>query len=405
MRQLFLFLSLFITFIGFSQTKTEIPTDVKLSALPYYSYGKGLGMTSADSIFQLNIRFRMQNRLTYYEYEDDEKDPAIEGMIRRLRLRLDGYVGDPRFVYALQLSFAPNDVGQVEEGENINIIRDAMIFYRPNKNWSFGLGQTKLPGNRQRVNSSGALQLTDRSINNAKFNIDRDFGVQAHYNKLNTEKISYSFKGAISSGEGRNWTKTNDTGLAYTAKAEFYPFGAFKNDGSNFEGSVIREEKPKLYLSAVYHKNNQAVRASGQTGSDLYDSRNLQSIFADVMFKYKNWALMTSYMTRTADDYLTFNPEDVTDISYVYGGSGMDYQASYTFNDNFELIGRYSWQEVANEIRSLESNNKQYTIGLTKYIWEHAFKIQGEVSYNQKNYITDRKNDDWYVRFQVEIGI
>ena len=141
--------------------------DIKLAALPYYSYGKGLGVTSPDSIFQLNIRFRMQNRVTYINEENE--DNRYEAQIRRLRLRFDGYVGDPKFLYVIQLSFAPGDVGVIEDGENINIIRDAAVFYRPNKNWNFIFGQTKLPGNRQRVNSSGALQLTDRTINNAKF--------------------------------------------------------------------------------------------------------------------------------------------------------------------------------------------------------------------------------------------
>jgi hypothetical protein len=75
-------------------------------------------------------------------------------------------------LYAIQLSFAPGDVGEFREGENINIIRDAVVFYRPNKHWNISFGQTKLPGNRQRVNSSG-LQLTDRSINNTRFTIDR----------------------------------------------------------------------------------------------------------------------------------------------------------------------------------------------------------------------------------------
>lgn len=386
-----------------AQDKSNFPTDVKLSALPYYSYGKGLGMTSADSLFQLNIRFRIQNRLSYMDYESEIKDPKIEGIIRRLRLRLDGYVGDPRFVYALQLSFAPNDVGYVSEGENINIIRDAMIFYRPNKEWSIGFGQTKLPGNRQRVNSSGALQLSDRSINNAKFNIDRDFGLQAHYNKLDINKFSYSLKGAVSTGEGRNWTKTTDTGLAYTAKAELYPFGAFKNDGTNFEGSIIREDKPKVYLAAVYHKNNQTLRSSGQTGNDLFDSRNLQSLFADIVFKYKGFAFMSSYMNRTADNYITNNPENLNEVSYVFGGYGVDLQSSYILKNNLEIITRYSWQNVNKAISQFDTNAKQYTIGITKYIWEHSFKIQGEITYNDKP--SNLKNDDWYVRFQVEIGI
>src|SRR5690606_36476138 len=127
--------------------------ELKIEALPYYNFGKGLGMTSPDSLFQMNLRFRMQNRL---EILNDEGSTSYDAMIRRLRLRFDGYVGDPRFVYVIQLSFSPQDVGPLEDDGDLNIIRDAMIFFNPNKNWNFGFGQTKLPGNRQRVNSSGA---------------------------------------------------------------------------------------------------------------------------------------------------------------------------------------------------------------------------------------------------------
>lgn len=61
-------------------------------------------------------------------------------------MRFDGFIGSPKFLYAIQLSFVPSDVGQFEEGENINIIRDAVVFYRPNMNWSIAFGQTKIPG-------------------------------------------------------------------------------------------------------------------------------------------------------------------------------------------------------------------------------------------------------------------
>ncbi len=176
---------LFVCFAGFtgisqntpdSISKTTSDNNIKLSALPYYNYGKGLGITSPDSLFQFNIRFRMQNRVSF-EFDEDE-ETVISAQIRRLRLRFDGFVGDPKFTYAIQLSFAPGDVGVIQEGQNLNVIRDAVVFYRPNKHWNIGFGQTKLPGNRQRINSSGGLQLTDRSINNANFNIDRDFGLQ-----------------------------------------------------------------------------------------------------------------------------------------------------------------------------------------------------------------------------------
>jgi hypothetical protein len=263
MKRIIIFFLLLLNFKGSAQENiipTKLDNDLKLSALPYYSFGKGIGITSPDSLYQLNIRFRVQNRVTYTENEGEEG--AYDGQIRRLRLRLDGYVGNPKFLYAVQLSFAPGDVGEIREGENINIIRDAVVFYRPNKNWNISFGQTKLPGNRQRLNSSGALQLTDRSINNARFTIDRDFGFQVHNLNEYKDKFSYNFKTAISTGEGRNVTGNADSGVALTGKVELLPFGAFEKDGAYFEGDIIREKTPKLLLSGAFQQNNRARRTS-----------------------------------------------------------------------------------------------------------------------------------------------
>ncbi|OYQ42497.1 porin [Flavobacterium cyanobacteriorum] len=383
--------------------RTTKDNDLKLSALPYYNYGKGLGLTSPDSIFQFNIRFRMQNRVTYMQEED--QDATIDGQVRRLRLRFDGYVGDPRFLYVIQLSFAPGDVGEVKEGENINIIRDAVLFYRPSSNWSIGFGQTKLPGNRQRINSSGALQLTDRTINNARFTIDRDFGLQVHNLNEYLDRFSYNLKGAISIGEGRNSTDEPDNGLAYTGKVELFPFGAFVKDGTNFEGDLVREKTPKLLLSGAYQFNDKARRTQGQLGNDLFGKRDMHAILLDGMFKYKGWSAMWAYMQRIANNPVTINPEDATDIQYVYTGSGFDYQLSYLLPSDYEIIGRFSTQKVHKDIQALAPDQQQYSLGLTKYIWEHAFKAQLEFTLDDFDYYGGRSMYDWYVRFQVEIGI
>ena len=57
MKKFTFLLFLFLAFsanaqITIKQTKTD--NDLKLSVLPYYNFGKGIGMTSPDSIFQLN---------------------------------------------------------------------------------------------------------------------------------------------------------------------------------------------------------------------------------------------------------------------------------------------------------------------------------------------------------------
>lgn len=388
--------------VTIEQTKHD--NDIKLSTLPYYSFGKGIGMTSPDSLFQMNIRFRMQNRVTYLENEGESG--AYDGQIRRLRLRLDGYVGNPMFLYAIQLSFAPGDVGEIREGENINIIRDAVVFYRPNKHWNISFGQTKLPGNRQRVNSSGGLQLTDRTINNAKFTIDRDFGFQIHNMNEFKDKFSYNLKTAFSTGEGRNVTGKADNGIAVTGKVELFPFGAFAKDGTYFEGDVIREKKPKLMLSGAFQQNNHARRTQGQLGNDLFETRTMKSVLLDGMFKYNGWAAMASYMSRTTNENaITFNPDDLNESNYVFVGNGFDYQLSYNTKKNYEFIGRYSIQKVGNDIEAKTPNTKQYSFGVTKYIWEHAFKLQGEINYDTLDFYDGTTKNNWYVRFQVEIGI
>lgn len=363
----------------------------KIEVLPYYNFGKGVGITSPDSLFQFNIRFRMQNR---FHIEDSQH----EAKIRRLRLRFEGYVGNPNFLYTIQLSFSPEDVGTLKNGENLNVIRDAIVHYKINNQWILGFGQTKLPGNRQRVNSSGALDLTDRSINNSAYNIDRDFGLFATFNNQKQNSFGYTFKTAISTGEGRNFAEKSK-GLAYTGRLELYPLGKFKKSGEFFEGDLMREEKPKLYLGGTFHHNDRAVKSRGQHGSKLLEERDLNSVLLDGMLKYNGWAFMTAYMNRTAKNPLI----DASKANYVQTGEGYDTQLSYVFPKNWEVIGRFSHNSPDEEIRQFAPKQNQFTLGLTKYIWEHAFKMQFEVSKN--DYLNSAKKDDWYVRFQVEIGI
>jgi hypothetical protein len=382
--------------------------ELKLEQLPYYSYGKGLGMTSADSIFQLNIRFRMQNRLTFNE-NDGEKN-TYEGEIRRLRLRLDGFVGNPKFLYVIQLSFAPKDLGTTKENEPINIIRDAALTYRPNENWNFIFGQTKLPGNRQRINSSGALQLTDRSINNAKFNIDRDFGIQAYYLHEKKNEFGYNIKTAVSTGRGRNFSGSESDSYALTGRVELFPLGSFSKNGAFFEGDLAREQSPKLMLSGTYHRNNNAQKTQGQTGSKLYDPKSFNSIMLDGIVKYNGWAGMISYMDRTLDDAITYSYDTnnvKTGTSAVFAGRGMDYQLSYIFPSNYEVIGRVSTQKMKDQLFETLNmpNTTQFSLGANKYLWEHTFKLQAELTYDKQEFYQGPTKNNWYFRVQFEIGI
>lgn len=114
--------------------------------------------------------------------------------------------------------------------------RPSGMLYTFNDNFYMGFGQSKLPGNRQRVISSGNQQFIDRSIVNSRFNIDRDFGFFAYYT-LRPGDMEVRLKSAITTGDGRNALAIDD-GLAYTARMEWLPFGIFKNSGDFSEGDL-----------------------------------------------------------------------------------------------------------------------------------------------------------------------
>ncbi|MFV0346755.1 MAG: porin [Bacteroidales bacterium] len=390
-----------------SKLLQDFHQDPRFASLPYYSYGKGLGMTSPDSLYNINIRFRMQSRATFIS---DGDSTMLSAQVRRLRLRFDGFVGSPKFQYVIQLSFTHGDVNNPDPDGLINIIRDAAVLYKPNNKFQLLFGQTKLPGNRQRLNSSGALELTDRSINNALFTIDRDFGIQAK-NFGTIGKMLYIISGAISTGEGRGWRGVmKPADLAYTGKLEIYPFGQFKKNGAYFEGDVLREESPKLMLSGAYSYNKGTNKARGQLGVPMPEKRDISSTFVDAMFKYNGWGAFASFMMRDCDKPIV-SGTDSEGNSYFYevsAGKGTDLQVSYTTKNKWAFTGRYSYQDLDKELNDNSNLNlpdqNDYSLGITKYVWEHAFKFQGEFTYGNLVFNTHDVNT-WYFRMQVEIGI
>jgi phosphate-selective porin OprO and OprP len=384
-------------------TSTLTVTAQEISPSPYFAFGKGLGIISPDSLYLLNIRFRMQNRAAFRtEGESDFSIDQVEARVRRLRLRFDGYLYNPRLTYLIQLSFTRADMDFDDTGFP-NIVRDAMVIYAVNNRFSIGLGQTKLPGNRQRVNSSGDLQLADRSIVNSAFNIDRDFGLQLYYNNY-FGKFYYILRGSLSTGEGRNIV-ASDRGLNYTGRVELLPLGPFTNGGDYFEGDLMREPKPKVSVGVTLSQNENTTRTGGQTGRFLYDPRDMTTFMTDFLIKYNGWSLACEWLQRNSTNPITTNIEG--DVRYIYAGFGQNYQGSYLFKRNYEIVGRFSQITPFEKIQSLEDQTRQYTLGMSKYIRGHRVKLQSDITLEKNTWLqtTNPDTDSWIVRFQIEVGI
>lgn len=368
------------------------------------SFHKGLGFNAPDSTFGVNIRLRMQNRLGF-TFDDAFKTDEIEARVSRLRLRFDGYILSDKLRYYLQLSFSRGD--QDWDNTHIpNVVRDAMVYYHFNPRFYIGFGQGKLPGNRERIISSGQQQFWDRSNVNANFTLDRDFGLFGYYSS-ELKGISFNLKAAVSSGDGRNQLKS-DKGLMYTGRLELLPLGRFKKDGDFSEGDLEFEPRPKLSVSGGYSFNSKARRTRGTIGTDLYESRDLTGVFADMVLKYKGWALSSEYISRTVgESAFTYNTADSAMMAWVVTGYGINTQLSYCFPSFWEFAARYSFIEPDKEIRALLPRDSYYVIGVNKYIRKHLTKVQASLGYrNQKSFISGTKpKNNLLLVFQVELGI
>lgn len=354
-------------------------------------FGQGLfNLMGKDSTWSAKIAIRMQllNSATWVENANGNyADPTFSSLIRRGRLKFDGFAYSPKLSYKIELGLSNRDIsgGSQYTSNAPRYIYDAVVMWNFYQNFELWVGQTKLPGNIERVISSGNLQMVDRSLLNRTFNLDRDTGIQLrHYSKLNNTFLVREIF-AISQGEGRNVTTGNLGGHQYTGRLELLPFGEFEGDGDYSGGDLKRENSPKLLLAATYDLNNNAVKTRGGQGTYMvtdygFHETNVNTLFLDAMFKYKGFSFMAEYVDRDADDPYARNSDGSQTGEVVQVGHGLNLQTGYLFSNNWEVSGRYTNIEL-NENITGENPENQYTLGLSKYIVGHKLKVQTDISY------------------------
>lgn len=371
------------------------------------TFDDGIVLRSDPNNFYAKFRFRMQNRFTY-ESEDTEDLSArqVDFTVRRMRLRLDGNAFDKRLLYKIQLSFTRGDM-DFDRTQYPNILRDAAVGWKLSDVTTLWYGQTKLPGNRQRIISSGAQQFVDRSLLNATLNIDRDLGFQV-YHRIGTER-PFWIKLAISNGEGRA-TENKDNGLAYTGRLEWLPLGTFKRDGDYFEGDLMREPDPKVSFGAAYSINKNSTRPGGQLGTQFRQeglNRDLETWFADVIYKHRGFSFLSEYAKRWTSDafFQDVVGSNVTNVT-IYKGEALSAQSGYLFENNVETVARYTQLWADRETLLGDNNRKQYTVGLNRYFNGHVVKVQSDLTYDvAQNPIRASDRYSWVYRLQFEVGI
>ncbi len=356
------------------------------------SFGKGLlNYVASDSSFSVKFAPRMQARYEVSSnFSNDKLSPVDHSfLIRRARFKFDGWALNPNIVYKMEFGLSNNDMSGADQytKNSPRYILDAVIKWKFAKNWELWAGQTKMPGNVERVVSSGDLQLIDRSLLNKYFTLDRDMGFQLRHKSKVFGKMVTKEKIAITQGEGRNIATGNEGGLQYTARFEWLPFGEFAKKGDYVQAAIYREESPKLMLTYTYNFNNKAVKTQSAMGkymtipnASLYQT-DITSQFIDGMFKYKGISAMWEWAKRKTADPIAKDELGVKTGSTVIDGNSFNSQLGIFVNNKVELVGRYT--QVNFEKYSGIKNLNQYTLGISKYISGHKLKVQADLSYTE----------------------
>ncbi len=352
------------------------------------TFGKGLiNLVAKDSTWATKTTFGIQTRYDGLYIDDDALENAYTDRfrVRRARIKGSGWATKSR---RLKYKF--------EYDVHNGFVLDAVVkwVFDKNRNWELWFGQTKLPGNMERVISSQAMVFVDRSLLNSRFTLDRDAGIQLHGKQKLGDNFEVKEKFALSQGEGLNQV-LRSTGSSYTARVELFPLGSFKDAyvGSDFK----RHDKVKLMLAFTYDYNKDALRQRGQLGSYIDPSlspKSLATIFVDAHLKYKGLSWMTEYAQRATDDDNPIlvdleyeGPDDPASATY-YTGSSLNTQLAYLLPSNWEFAGRYTI--VTPQKETGYADQTQYGFAASRYIVGHNLKVQADIQLLQVEGIPDQ---------------
>ena len=371
----------------------------------YKSFGDGLRVMAEDSTFSLQMRVRFQ---TLYRgaYNLDTDIWNDRFLVRRARLKFDGFALSPKLQYKFQLGFSNRDTGggqNTQSGFTSRIIMDAVLKWSLHKHWSLWVGQTKLPGNRERVISSQNQQFVDRSLVSTWFNIDRDIGFQLRHKHAIGSQGVLKEAFSLSTGEGRDVIITNIGGYDYTFRLEYLVFGEFTSKGDYFSSDLKREKSPKLAVGVTYDFNDGAGKQRGQLGLFMIDSlgnqftNDLHTVFFDAIFKYNGFSFQTEYAHKSAAENIIV-PTELGGLRYSTG-SGFFFQGGYLFNSNLELALRYAHVRSDSRMYSSIIDSDEYTLGVSRYFSGHNLKVQSDIAY------LDQLTGSDFLQFRLQFEI
>lgn len=350
-----------------------------------YEAGRGIRVATPDGNNALALGGRVQ--LLYTATDGDVGRDRSGFSVRRARVTAGGHVYRPQLRFYFQGDFA-NDFE----------LRDALLEYTLVPQAAFRVGQFKIPFNRARVTSSGALQFVDRVATDAEFlptDEGRDIGLQVGGTLL-PERLSYAL-GAFN-GTGPNTTSRDSNYLA-VGRLLFTPLADFPDYyvESDLSGSPV----PRLGLGAAlaFKGNESAGRTTSRLGLADPDEfpefrgADILGFTSDAHFKFSGLSALVDYYYRRVD------PRG--GAIAAFDAHGVNAQAGYfLLPQALEVALRAAWLDPSGNVPSNEI--REYGVALSYFFRGHDLKLQADLRRVESDLPTGPTNDVLEGRVQVQ---
>lgn len=351
-----------------------------------YVPGEGFRFLLNNGDYRFDIGGMLQPEIAYLSV--DGQDPEYFFGNRRTFLRLSGEAGPQKLSFLVQANLTESD-----------ILLDAWMAYKPIEGLEFKAGQMLSVGNnREMLFIEDHLSFIDRSLLSRELSRSgREFGLAVSYGRP-FGNFNWTLHAMLSSGDGANsfGVDSRDAdlgGVKYAGRLDLLPLGLFEEGNERQMADLTGEEKPKLLIGLAGSLNIGASDrvGEGHGGVELYNVNgeleyaDYRKVYADILLKYKGFALMGEYGIATAagldglfGDPFGENALVPEEISEHYKlGTAWNAHASYTYKGRWGLDVRVSdAQPEFENPASLQLPTNSLQFGLTRYFSGQGVKVQ-----------------------------
>jgi phosphate-selective porin OprO and OprP len=374
------------------------PVEPTLTFAP----GRGLSFVSADGDFELNLKVRGQVLATFEKAHTGERETLMGTQIRRARVAFQGHMFGAHNKYKMELAVSPRDASSRVGSVGTAPLLDWYMTFDYLKEATVVVGQYKVPFSRQRVVSSGSMQMVDRSIVQSEFNLDRNVGLDIRSTSLLGGRVHYN--AGVYGGEGRNAFEVHDSNVVLLGRAEVLPFGKFDD---YVEGDFDRTG-PRASLAGSFAHLSNSLRNQGPLGKAPADAgtTTFDTAEADVLLKLYGLSVTGEFFWRRGarkQGPAVGSAGAPVPLEKPRDGTGWFAQAGYLLPYTMlEIEGRYGELHRSGDGSSL-SDRKELGGGVSYYFARHTVKLQADYF---RLWAADKLSEGTdQIRVQLETGL